>query len=139
MSRPVRIALAHWGAELPDWVLALARACETSSQNKVAARLDRSAALVSNVLRKSYSGNMAAVEELVRGVYLAETIACPALGTLPLHECRAWRDKARSFQNTNALRVRMYRACQTCPRFAPAAPGDPQTQTQPLSKGSADD
>ncbi len=115
---PLDVAREHWGADMPDWVAALARACTETSQNKVAARLGRSAALVSTVLRKRYGGSMTTVEELVRGVYLAQTVACPALGTLPMHECRAWIIKAAVFQNTNALRVRMYRACQTCPRFA---------------------
>ena len=118
MSTPLDIARAHWGAGMPDWVEALARACTETSQNKVAARLERSAALVSNVLRNRYAGSMATVEELVRGHLLAETVACPSLGVLPLHECQSWRVKARSFQNTNSLRVRMWRACQMCPRYA---------------------
>ena len=114
---PLDIAREHWGEDLPDWVQALADACTETSQNKVAVRLGRSAALVSTVLRKRYAGNMTAVEQLVRGVFMAETVECPALGTLPMHECNGWRDKARSFANTNALRVRMWRACRTCPRF----------------------
>lgn len=118
MTTPLDVARLHWAAPLPDWVEALARACTETSQNKVAARLGRSAALVSTVLRNRYGGDMAAVEELVRGHLLAETVNCPSLGVLPLHECRAWRAKARAFQNTNALRVRMWRACQMCPRNA---------------------
>ena len=117
MSGPIDIPRAHWGAPLPDWVAALAEACAQSSQNKVAARLGRSAALVSTVLRNRYAGDMLAVEELVRGHLLAETVTCPSLGTLPLHECRAWRAKADAFQNTNSLRVRMYRACRFCSRY----------------------
>ncbi|WP_323036225.1 hypothetical protein [Pararhodobacter sp.] len=113
----VEIARAHWGAALPDWIKALAEACTKSSQTKVAAQLGRSGALVSSVLRNKYAGDMGAVEELVRGHLLSETVACPSLGVLPLHECRAWRAKATRFENTNALRVQMYRACQRCPRF----------------------
>lgn len=114
---PLDTARAHWGAHMPDWVQALADACTETSQNKVALRLGRSAALVSNVLRNRYGGSMQTVEQLVRGVLLAETVDCPALGTMPMHECNAWRVKASAFANTNALRVRMYRACQTCSRF----------------------
>lgn len=117
MSGPVEIARAHWGADMPDWVAALAAECAATSQNRVAARLGRSAALISTVLRRKYAGDMQAVAELVRGHLLAETVACPALGVLPLHECRGWMAKARAFQNTNALRVRMYRACNRCPRL----------------------
>ena len=122
LETPLERARRCWGETTPDWVAGLARECMASSQNKVAAKLDRSASLVSNVLRNRYSGNMAAVEELVRGVYLSETVACPALGALPLHECSAWRAKARSFRNTNTLRVRMYRACHGCKRFTKGAP-----------------
>lgn len=121
---PLAVARAHWGADLPDWVAALAEHCAATSQNKVAARLGRSAALVSTVLRRKYAGDMHAVEELVRGHLLAATVACPALGVLPLHECHVWRFKARAFQNTNSLRVRMFRACQLCPRFAKGAEND---------------
>lgn len=120
-ENPLDIARAHWGPDMPEWVQALADACTETSQNKVAARLNRSAALVSTVLRNRYAGNMETVEQLVRGVFLAETADCPALGTLPMHECTAWRVKARAFANTNALRVRMYRACRTCPRFKATA------------------
>jgi hypothetical protein len=112
----VAAAREAWGAELPDWVLALAEACEASSQAKVAARLGRSAALVSCVLRRRYEGSYPAVEELVRGVFLRAVVACPALGDLPTHECAAWRRRAREFSGHNALRVRMYRACSRCPR-----------------------
>lgn len=117
MTAPVETARDHWGEGLPDWVAALAEACQRSSQTRVAALIDRSPAVVSQVLRRKYPGDMVALEDLVRGALMAGTVACPALGTLPLNECRGWMAKARSFGNTNALRVRMYRACRACPRF----------------------
>jgi hypothetical protein len=116
MSGPVEKARAAWGEAMPDWVEALARACAASSQAKVARRLDRSDALVSDVLGKRYRGNMAAVEETVRGVLMDATVDCPALGLLPSHECQTWRQRARAFSGHNALRVQMYRACARCPR-----------------------
>lgn len=117
MSAPVETARQHWGTELPDWVEVLAGACQRTSQTRVAALIDRSPAVVSQVLRRKYPGDMAALEDLVRGALMAGTVACPALGNLPSNECRGWMAKARSFGNTNALRVRMYRACRACPRF----------------------
>jgi len=117
MTSPIETARAAWGADIPDWVEALALACTASSQNKVAARLGRSAAMISQLLRRKYPGDLRAVEDLVRGHLLAGTVECPALGALPMHECRAWMAKATSFENTNALRVRMFRACRLCPRF----------------------
>jgi len=117
MSNPVEIAKASWGAGLPDWIAALAEECLLSSQNKVAARLGRSAALVSLVLRAKYTGDYEAVEEVFKGVFQAATVDCPALGNLPSHECIEWRKKARRFGNANMLRVQMFRACNKCPRF----------------------
>lgn len=117
MSGPVDVARAAWGDALPDWVERLALQCAASSQNKVAKRLGRSGALVSQVLRNKYPGDLAKIEELFRGHFMAETVRCPELGTLPLHECHDWMAKARHFQSTNTLRVRMYRACKRCPRF----------------------
>ena len=116
MSDPVTIARAAWGEYIPDWVLRLAEECATSSQNKVAARMGRSASLVSAVLRAKYLGDMHAVEEIVRGLFFAQVVQCPALGQISSATCRGWMQLARSFSNVNSERVRMYRACRSCPR-----------------------
>lgn len=117
MTGPLENARAAWGEELPDWVQTLAIACARTSQAKVARQLGRSASLVSAVLAAKYNGDLAAVEDRVRGVFQETTIACPAIGTMPTHECQDWRAKARQFQSGNPLRVRMYRACHRCPRL----------------------
>ncbi len=105
-----------WGEALPEWVEAMAYECAKSSQNRVAAQLGRSAALVSQVLRRKYTGDLLAVEDLFNGVFRGDRVQCPALGLLPLNECRDWRVKARKFVNVNTLRVQMYRACGQCPK-----------------------
>lgn len=117
MSGPVEKALAAWGADFPDWVRRLAEECAKTSQSKVAKRLNRSASLVSAVLSCSYKGDMAAVEEVVRGVYFSATIDCPALGEIGTNTCRDWMRLAASFSNINSERVRMYQACRACPRY----------------------
>lgn len=116
-TNPVATAEAHWGADMPDWIRALAEACAETSQNKVATRIGRSAGLVSHVLRKSYPGDMASVEELVRGAFMGGEVSCPGLGQIPMDECNVWRRRAKKFSSSNTLRVRMYRACTRCPRF----------------------
>lgn len=113
---PLEIAREAWGEPLPDWVETLAIACGRSSQKRVAEALGRSGAVISQVLRKSYPASMAGIEERVRGVYLNGTVACPALGELPVNECQDWREKTRIFAVGNPLRARMNRACPTCPR-----------------------
>ncbi|WP_353428727.1 hypothetical protein [Paracoccus denitrificans] len=116
MSSPVDIARAAWGADMPDWILRLAQECASSTQRRVAEKLGRSAGLISQVLRAKYPGDMASIEDAVRGAFMHATVECPALGTLPTDECQAWRKKARSGVRTNALRVRMVNACLKCPR-----------------------
>lgn len=102
---------------LPDWIAALAAACDQSTQAQVARDLGRSGALVNQVLRKSYKGDMARVEEVVRGALMNSQVTCPALGPLPQNECVDWRLKAKGFQSGNPMRTRMYRACHRCPRY----------------------
>jgi hypothetical protein len=111
----IEIAEEAWGKPLPDWIHALAINCQRTSQNVVARQLDRSAAMISQVLRRKYDADTARIEERVRGVFLNGCLICPALGELPLQECQDWREKARTFAVGNPLRTRMYRACRTCP------------------------
>jgi len=115
-SGPLAVAEEAWGESLPDWVRAMAAECDATSQNKVATRMNRSASLVSSVIRNKYPGDMEAVEEVFRGAFMKKTLDCPALGTLPANECRDWRVKARTFVNVNSQRVMMFRACNRCPR-----------------------
>jgi hypothetical protein len=117
MIGPLEIARAAWGVPLPDWIEALAIECGRTSQSKVAKALDRSGALISQVLHKKYPGNLSAIEERFRGVFLNSCVSCPALGEMPSHQCQDWRVKAREFAPGNPLRTRMFRACGKCPRL----------------------
>lgn len=115
MSSPIEIARAAWKPLTPDWIERLAEECAAGTQRSVAEKLGRSAGLISQVLRNKYPGDMASIEEAVRGAFMDAMIVCPALGNLPTDECQSWRRNSRHFVNTNSLRVRMYRACQNCP------------------------
>ncbi|MCT4576856.1 hypothetical protein [Donghicola sp.] len=117
MSGPVEKAQAAWGADLPAWVEGLAKACAASSQNKVAAKLGLSAALISNVLANKYPGDLARISDLYRGAYESAEVDCPGLGRIALDACHGWRKKAKSLQNANALNVQMFRACNGCKLF----------------------
>ena len=108
-------ARAAWGNDLPEWVAVLARACDDTSQNRVAKRLNRSASLVSQVLSRKYPGDLRTVEDIVRGALMAETLDCPALGEIGLDRCLGWRERARSTAPKNPLTLRMFRTCRTCP------------------------
>ena len=118
-STPLNIARAAWGGDLPDWVEALALACQRSNQAAVARDLGRSGAIISQVLRRIYPASTDRIEERVRGVLMNGTVDCPALGSLSTDKCQDWRQKAREFVIASPQRTRMYRACLKCPRFKP--------------------
>ena len=117
MSGPLDKAREAWGAALPDWVEVLAVECGRTSANRVAKVLNYAPAVISQVLGKKYPASTDRLEERVRGIFLDAKIACPANGDLPLQECQDWRDKAGRFVLGNPQRVRMYRACNLCPRL----------------------
>jgi hypothetical protein len=99
----------------PDWIEALARECDRTSQNKTAALLGYTAGAISAVLRAKYGASTDAIEQTVRGALVSETVTCPALGEIGKQCCLKWRRKARVFSNANSLSVTMYRACTRCP------------------------
>lgn len=98
----------------PVWITALVHACERRSQAAVAREIGYSSAVVSQVLKGSYGGNIGRIEKAVRGALLHETVQCPVLGDLAGHLCLT--HQARPFAATNPLRVQLYRACRAgCP------------------------
>lgn len=117
-----------WGADMPAWVRVLAEECDRTSQNKAAIRLGRSSSLVSNVLSNKYGGEYAgdleAVEELVRGALMGETLICPVLGEIDKKACRDWRGRAGEFSARNTRAVQMFRACNRCPRHTAPLTGE---------------
>lgn len=103
-----------WGDALPAWVLALATACDTTSQSKAAAVIGYSPATISLILRRGYPGDLGRVEQAVRGAWMGDTVACPALHQeLPTNECVAWQ--RRKYDPSNHQTVRMFMACRSCP------------------------
>ncbi len=112
-----------WAASrIPPWVLALAEACDKTSQGKVAKRLGVSAAVVNQVLGDSYKGRLDRVETRVRGELMRETVLCPVLGEISKRDCLD--HQGRKFHATNRLRVQLFRACRTCPNREDACPSE---------------
>lgn len=109
-------ARGAWGDDIPNWVVKLAEEIDASSQNQVAKSLDRSPTLVSYVIRNRYTGDMIAVEQRVRAIFMEETMVCPALGEIGANECQDWRSEAaKGFSPLNSKRTRMFLACNACP------------------------
>lgn len=110
--------LQAYGDAPPDWLLVLGQACDADSQAAIARRLKVSAAAVNQVLKGTYLGSPANLEIRVRGELMGKTLGCPVLGEISVSRC--FDEQRRPYAGTNPLRVRLYRACQTCPnRRAP--------------------
>ncbi len=114
------VVAEHWGADAPDWVAALARACDDTSNRVAAEAIGRSAGVISQVLRAAYPGSMDEVERRVRGAFMNLTVVCPIEGEITTAVCARFQDMPRP--NGDARLVRIFRACRSgCPhsRLAP--------------------
>lgn len=112
----VEKARAAWGELTPDWVIALAEACNAGTQADVGKRLGYSGSTVSLVLSNGYQlGDMTRVEQVVRGALMAEDVLCPVLNTeIGRDVCQTWQK--RPFSTASANAVRMYQGCRSgCP------------------------
>ena len=77
-------AMNAWDMTAPDWLLALARACDASGLRKIAARLGVSPTLVSLALSHKYHGPLTHLEARVRATLLhVGHVDCPVLGGIP--------------------------------------------------------
>lgn len=99
---------------MSEWIAILAEECERSSQATVARRLGYSPAVINQVLKRTYKGDVNRVQAVVEGALMGRTVDCPVVGELPRNTCL---DHQRApFAATNAQRVRLYRACRSgCP------------------------
>lgn len=106
-------ARAAWGSP-PDWIVALAEACQNETQTGVARRLSVSGSQISHVLANNYAGRLDRIEQLVRGVYLGATVSCPVLGDIGRDRCL--EEQSRTYAATSSVRVRLFHACRAgCP------------------------
>ena len=121
-------AIAAWGDPLPDWVRALAEACDVFGMRKVAERIVVSPASLSLVINKR-RGDPSFVKTRVEAGIMATIVACPVLGVMDKQECLS--EQARPFSSANPLRVKLYRACRSgCVHFR-GQPDNPVEQDLP--------
>lgn len=98
----------------PEVKAALQAAVEKfGSQVKVAEELHVSSAVVSTLLKDKYPGSVEAMEQRIRGQFMAETVRCPVMGTLSKRSCLDNQALPQAF--TNPMRAALGRACKTCP------------------------
>lgn len=101
---------------MSDWIDALRTACGASTQAKVARQIGYSGAAVSQVLSGKYTGNLAAVEQAVRGALMDVSVVCPILGSIAANVCS--NQQKQVFAATNPQRVALFRACRGgCPHY----------------------
>lgn len=98
----------------PDELDALrAAVARLGTQAAVAKALGVSAGTVSNALNGRYIGDVDALAQRVRGALMNELVSCPVMGELSVKHCLDYQTRPLVF--TNPTRVRLHRACKTCP------------------------
>ncbi|TDT88071.1 hypothetical protein DFO45_4860 [Azorhizobium sp. AG788] len=106
-------ALAGWGTP-PDWILALAEACARTTQTATAKQLGVSGSMLCQALANRYPGDMASLEQRVRGAFMGSTADCPVLGEIGMDRCLA--EQKTPFSAASSVRGRLFRACRAgCP------------------------
>lgn len=107
------IARRAWGENMPEWIEVLAIECDKSSQNKVAAKIGKSAAAVSQVLQNVYPGSVENIEAVVRSMLMNSTHSCPFYGSILAKDCEVYR--RRPFNSSgNPAKTRLFKACRRC-------------------------
>ncbi|MVO16830.1 hypothetical protein [Parasedimentitalea huanghaiensis] len=125
MSNRLILAQDGWGETIPDWIEALIRECDQTSQNIVAKQLDLSAAVVSQSIRNRYAGNLSNIESVVRDTFINAPVNCDALGgEIESPICLTWRRRSEKLTSSSPMRVRMFHACRKCPLNSSQTEGD---------------
>lgn len=107
------IARRSWGNAIPEWIEVLAIECDKTSQNKVAVKIGKSAAAVSQVLQNVYPGKIANIEESVRVILMDAQHSCPVFGYILSKECDVYR-KRPFCSSGNPVKTRLFKACRRC-------------------------
>lgn len=98
----------------PTWLQVLREtAAPKGGQARAAERIGYSPAVVSQVLKGTYKGDLKAVQQKVEGALMGLTVDCPVIGELPRNRCLEYQ--RQGFAATNHMRVQLSRACPECP------------------------
>jgi len=97
-----------------DWINALDTECKRSTQQAAAKLLGYSAAVVNQILKGTYKGDLSSVEASVRGALMGAKVQCPVIGEIPRNRCVEHQRRAGNFAATNPTRVQLSITCPTC-------------------------
>lgn len=118
-SRPdgksfVKKAIDAHGAPLPDWLEELAQLADANDLGVAGKRIGYSRSAVSTIISGKYPGDLARVEQMVRGALMALTVECPVLGEIGRDQCLT--EQKEPFRATSRHRAQLFHACKTCPQ-----------------------
>ncbi len=108
-------AIAAWGTNMPDWIKALAEACDETGLRKTAAKLHVSPAMASLAINRKRA-DLSFIKYPVEKTLMITMVSCPVRGIMGRDECL--REQAKPFSSVNPQRVQLYRACRDgCPYY----------------------
>ncbi len=103
-----------WGADAPDWIIALASKANEIGLKRVGDLIGYSGSSISETISKKFRGRFDKVETAVRGALMGLTVECPGLGrAIGVDRCSA--QQKRPFSSSSPMAARLSRACRTCP------------------------
>lgn len=107
------VDISAWGECPPEFIRVLASVVAQEGTNAAAAaRLGINRASVSTLLANKYPANTARMERTILSA--TALVNCPVLGAITGDECQTARQKP--FLGSNPTRIRLYRACRSCPK-----------------------
>lgn len=95
------------------WLDLLRQKCEALGRRKVEAELGISKTTLSQVLNEKYPGNLDNIASKVTEAYSSDKVLCPVLGSITVQRCAT--EQSKPFAATNPQRIKLWKACQTCP------------------------
>lgn len=107
-------AIEAWGSPAPDWIEELAQLADAEGLAGAEKRIDYSRSAISQILANKYAGDIARVEQMVRGALMAVTVDCPVLGEIGRDRCLT--EQKEPFRATSRHRAQLFHACKTCPQ-----------------------
>lgn len=96
----------------PPWLVALRKACDESSQAAVARLFGYSPAVINQVLKGTYKGDVKRVQRLAESHYFGTTVDCPWYrGAIPVHQCLAAQKRTAAEVRNHPLDRELWYVC----------------------------
>ena len=101
---------------METWLEVLKAEVAATSLAVVSEKLGLSRTLISQVCNEKYPGDLARVQMLVEGNLMGQTVNCPILGEIPVHQCLAHQRRGPSDVGSRPMDIKLWKACRSgCP------------------------